>query len=131
MTNHKNSFPESIKVFLNQVISLLREDRFFTGEDIPEGYHEQAEIIFYNTAGHRMMKNFVNGDDICFESEQELEDCLKDTVVESCMMKLMDQNLLNGIEDEKGEFIYWLTPEGKEAGRQLKERDQKVIAGEE
>ena len=53
------------------------------------------------------MKSFLNGEELLF-NESEFEEMLQKSIIASCLDSLLDQNLIDTIEDEHGENVFWL-----------------------
>lgn len=101
MTNERE-YPQPVKDFAAEMVRCLEG----------EFNRELNEEIFRDCCLEKGLEKFINGDDIEFTIE-EVERIVSDAVMETALVGLMEKGLVNNIEDETGETVYFLTEEGK------------------
>ncbi len=120
MEKTKQIYPKPVIEVIDQVMDLLEHNpdgiNFFTSEDISKGYEDYAKIIMYNLIGDYLLPKFLIGgeDELVFETEEDFDELLKSCIVDVALKHLIDNKLVNYIEDEHGEEVFFLTNEGIE-----------------
>lgn len=105
---HYGTYPESVSEITGKILEGLNEAEFFTTEEA------DYDITFKRFADFFLGK-WVKGDALEEISEQEFNDLLHSSVIESDLERLKSKNLLDCIEDENGKMLYFVTEEGKKA----------------
>ena len=107
MFQERMNFPQPVEDVIDTVVQELTNLGFFSDPNIPEGYTSNCEIHLRNYTGEVLMKSFLNGEELLF-NESEFEEMLQKSIIASCLDSLLDQNLIDTIEDEHGENVFWL-----------------------
>lgn len=111
---NKMYLPESVQEQVNKFIDVARSSGFFEDEiEIPVGYSGNAEIHLWNFVGEVYLSKFLSGDETLLTEEQALE-VLSRSITQANLDSLLDQGLIDCIEDEHGEMVYWATDKVKE-----------------
>lgn len=102
-----------------EIIDILIESKFF------EDYEMESTDFAMRYISDKLTEKFINGEidleqDELF-TEDELEKCLSDIVIGTLMYQLKEKGLINSYEDEQTEETFFLTEEGKEFLKKLKE----------
>ena len=99
-------YPQSVNEFVARVVDSIEESGFLKEENIDKESATEAfgEIIF---------DKWKRGDELIMTEEEAIKG-MQMSVVISGMKELMRKNLVDTIEDENGEPIYFLTKEGRD-----------------
>ena len=99
-------YPQSVNEFVAKVVDSLEESGFLKQENIDRESAIEAfgEIIF---------EKWMRGDELIM-TEEEATKGMQMSVVISAMKNLMNEKLVDTIEDENGEPVYFLTKEGRD-----------------
>lgn len=108
MKTEKKIFPQPVVDKINDFIETIDESDFFKDHEISGEYAEEGKILIHNHVGDYFLSKFLLNENLMFTSYNEIEDLLKIVIVECCMMSLMDKNVVEGVENENGEMLYWL-----------------------
>jgi hypothetical protein len=98
MENYPQQVKEYVKLLSSHLTDLYDEDL------------GQAE--FEHRASEKIMQKFLNGEDFLLE-ESEMEEIVHYAAVDSVLNSLKKKNLVDSVEDESGEDIFFLTKQGK------------------
>jgi hypothetical protein len=98
-------YPQSVNEFVARVVDSIEESGFLKDENVDRESAIEAfgEIIF---------DKWKRGDELIMTEEEAIKG-MQMSVVISGMKELMRKNLVDTIEDENGEPIYFLTKEGR------------------
>jgi hypothetical protein len=113
MYKEKMVFPQSVEDYLTELINAIDGLDFFKSPEIPEGYENNAKVHFWNLSGEFVLNKFIDGNDLLL-NDVELEDSLNRSIIGACLDSLLDQGMINTIENEEGENVFWITDKGKE-----------------
>jgi hypothetical protein len=105
-SEHYENYPPSVSEITEKLLESLTEERFFEEEQA------DYDITFKRFADSALSK-WVKGDDIEDFSEEEFSSILRYSIVESDLVRLNKKGLLDSMEDENGETVYFLTEKGK------------------
>ena len=99
-------YPQSVNEFVARVVDSLEKSGFLKKEDIDRESATEAfgEIIF---------NKWKRGDELIMTEEEAIKGMQMSKFI-SGMKELMRKNLVDTIEDENGEPIYFLTKEGRD-----------------
>jgi DNA-binding PadR family transcriptional regulator len=99
-------YPQSVNEFVAQVVDSLEESGFLKEEKVDRESAIEAfgEIIF---------DKWKRGDELIMTEEEAIKG-MQMSVVISSMKELTRKNLVDTIEDENGEPIYFLTKQGRD-----------------
>lgn len=118
----KQNFPDFITEKLTDFIDLLTtEGKFFEN---PEEFSDNesieiGKVNLWNLMGEAYIEKYLkNVDEITFTPE-EVEKVLVHVVIQTNLDMLLKDKLIDGIENENGEMVYWLTEKGKEVHKTL------------
>lgn len=118
----KQNFPDFITEKLTDFIDLLTtEGKFFEN---PEEFSDNesieiGKVNLWNLMGEAYLEKYLkNVDEITFTPE-EVEKVLIHVVIQTNLDMLLKDKLIDGIENENGEMVYWLTEKGKEVHKTL------------
>jgi hypothetical protein len=99
-------FPEPVENTLDLLVNHLKGLDFFNDPNIPEGYEGNCEVHLRNYAGEQLLLCFIEGEELLFD-EKEFESILQKAIIGCCLDSLLDNNLIDTIQDENGENIFW------------------------
>ena len=120
MVTEKMILPQDVELRTIEIIDAIGESGFFDCPDIPTGYEDNARTHLYNSIGGKLLEQFLNGeDDALLISESEFEQLLSHALIQTCLDSLLDDKLIDTIENEHGENVYWLTSDGKDRAKKL------------
>jgi hypothetical protein len=120
MVTEKMILPQDVELRTNEIIDAITETGFFDCPDIPKGYEDNARLHLYNSIGGKLLEQFLNGgEDVLLVSESEFEQILSYALIQTCLDSLLDEKLIDTIENEHGENVYWLTSDGKNRAKKL------------
>ena len=109
------SCPPTVEEILNYLDISVTEGGFFDNpSDFPPDYKEQGRANLWNIASEIVMKKFLAGNEDYTFSYEEMEKILTTTVIQTNLDSLMNDGNIDGIENEEGEMVYWLTEKGKQ-----------------
>jgi hypothetical protein len=103
----------------NQIVDLLSDVQFFKEHEI-----ENTDFAkkYFN---EKLTEKFINGElnnDAIF-SEEEMEICLKEIITGSILYQLKEKGYINSYEDDNTEEIFFLTEDGREFIKNMKDLD--------
>lgn len=114
----KVHLPDSVRERVEEFVNVTKTIGFFDDPlDIPEGYKENGEIHLWNNAAEHYLSNFISGNEDKLLTEDQALEILNKTIINTNLDSLMDQGLIDGIENEDGEMVYWATDEGKKVAK--------------
>jgi hypothetical protein len=99
-------YPQSVNEFVAQVVQSLDESGFLTENDVDK---ESATKAF----GEVVFKRWKRGDDLVMSEEDAIKG-MQLSIFESSMKRLVSKKMVDSIEDENGEEIFFLTEKGKD-----------------
>jgi predicted transcriptional regulator len=105
-SEHYENYPPSVSEITEKLLESLTEEKFFEEEQA------DYDITFKRFADSALSK-WVKGNDIEDFSEEEFSSILRYSIVESDLVRLNKKGLLDSMEDENGETVYFLTEKGK------------------
>jgi hypothetical protein len=105
-SEHYENYPPSVSEITEKLLESLTEEKFFEEEQA------DYDITFKRFADSALSK-WVKGDDMEDFSEEEFSSILRYSIVESDLVRLNKKGLLDSMEDENGETVYFLTEKGK------------------
>ena len=110
------TYPQPVLDYMNETIKDLHD--LFVEEKVEE--HGPEAFIFL--MGPVLLEQWLDtGEAECTKlPEDKFYGLITDIIVEARFRKLKSMGLLDGIEDENGEMVWFLTPVGKEVGNKLK-----------
>lgn len=104
-------YPEIVEQRINESIAILKSEDYLKENNIDE---EVIKDLF----GQIYLPKFIKGEKLILTIE-EYESLIRESMAQSTLNSLMNKGLIDGIEDEHGEMVYFLTPKGKELGQKL------------
>lgn len=124
MVTQKIVFTESVQDALVKFYEAVDEIGFFDDPiEIPEDCVEQAKTNLWNIAGEELLSKFISGAENYLFTEDEVNKILINTIIQTNLDSLMQDKLVDGIENENGTMVYWLTEKGKEVNKSLDQGD--------
>ena len=109
----KTKFPLSVQERVEKFVQALEEDEFFNDPlSFPPNSEEMAKIHLWNFVGEALLSRFIAGSDEMV-TEDEMDKILMNTIIQTNLDSLMKDDLIDGIENEHGEMVYWVTDKGK------------------
>ena len=114
-STHYETYPSSVSDVTERLLEGLEEAEFFEKEGA------DYEVTFKRFADF-FLTRWVNGEDMEDFPEEEFSDILNRSIIESDIKRLSDRKLLDCIEDERGETLYFVTEEGKKEMERLKSK---------
>lgn len=117
---NKVSYPTSVEEAIKKYTLILEEEGFFNDDlEFPPNMEETAKTHLWNILGEVLMEKFLNGSEDYIASPEEISRVIANTVVQTNLDSLMKENLIDGIENENGEMVYFLTEKGKKMNGKL------------
>lgn len=116
------SYPDFVQDKLNKFIDLIiNEGKFFDDKnEFPDDESvEIGKVRLWNLLGEDMLQKHFKDPESYSMTPEDLEKLLTQVIVETNLELLMKDNLIDGIENENGEMVYWLTEKGKEVHKFL------------
>lgn len=101
-----DDYPESVSEFVEKLLESLEEEGFFEKEGADYN-------ITFGRFADSVLKKWVKGEDIESISEEEFVGILNLSIVQSDLQGLTERGVLDTIENEEGEPMYFLTEKGK------------------
>ena len=115
VTVEKIKLPQSIEERVQQFVNALEEDHFFDDPiNFPPKTKDNAKSHLWNYVGEILVTKFIEGSEETSITEDEMEAILTKTIIQTNLDSLMGEKLIDGIENERGEMVYWVTDKGKE-----------------
>lgn len=111
-TTIRTVVPPSVEEVLNTVLKCVNESQFIQTECHPSTY-EEAENVLFNKAAAILMNKWLAGDEIVFDSEEQVCKILNETIVDVSLRHMTSLGVLDSIEDENGELVFWIKDEYK------------------
>jgi hypothetical protein len=103
-------YPQPVREFVEKVIQSLDKSGFLIENDVD---YESATKAFSGIVFERWKR----GDELVMTEEEAMEG-MKLSIFEATMKSLIKKNMVDTIENQNGEPVYFLTKEGKKyAGR--------------
>ena len=106
--------PERVAKRSSEITDLLLEDNFLESESI-------SPNIFYRTLFNKLLEKWTAGDNLEL-SEDEMIQVISISSATSVLEDLKRKGLINSIEDESGEDVFFLTEEGKYIAEHLSKK---------
>jgi predicted transcriptional regulator len=99
-------YPDSVSKLTEKLLEGLEEEGFFEreGADYNITFKRFADSVF---------KNWLSGEDLDSISEEEFSKILNLSIIQSDLEGLKNRGVLETIENEEGEPMYFLTEKGK------------------
>lgn len=104
----------------NEIVNLLKEIRFFDDYEIDNT--DFAVNLFNEKLTEKFIKGELNDGEEIF-SEEEMDIILKEIITGSILYQLKDKGYVNSYEDENTEEVFFLTKDGKEFVKNMKDID--------
>lgn len=105
-SKHFNDYPLAVSELSERIVNSLKEDEIFKAEQIVE------DVAFLNFSEF-FLEKWVNGDSSGEITADEFVFIMKKTIIGSNLISLKNKELIDSIENENGEMVYFLTPAGK------------------
>lgn len=112
---HYETYPSSVSDVTERLLEGLEEAEFFQKEEADYDVTFKRFADFFFT-------RWVNGEDMEDFPEEEFSDILNRSIIESDIKRLSERELLDSIEDESGETLYFVTEKGKREMEKLKSK---------
>ena len=115
-------YPKQVEEALFNIEIALEQEGLSINNDLDP--HCTSEAI-RTKLGPVILKEFIETGDtvINFETEEDAIKMVNGIIVESALLSLKKKGIVDSIENENGEEIYWLTKEGKEVAKKHKEEN--------
>lgn len=105
-SEHYQNYPKPVSEITEKLLDSLIEEKFFE--------EEQADYnITFRRFADSALSKWINGNDMEDFSEEEFSSILRYSIIESDLTRLNDKGILDSMEDENGETVYFLTEKGK------------------
>ena len=116
------TYPQPVLEYLNEGIEELRE--LFLEEDV-EVHGPEA---FLSLMGPIMLEQWLERGEMRYSriTEEGFYQIVGDVIVEARFRKLKSMGLIDGVEDENGEMVWFLTEDGKNVGQRLKKVEKQI-----
>lgn len=117
---HYDDYPASVSELAEKLLEGLEEEGFFEreGADYNITFKRFADSIF---------KNWVKGEDLENISEEEFSQILNLSIIQSDLQGLTERGVLDTIENEEGEPMYFLTEKGKSEMEKFLGKNKSII----
>jgi predicted transcriptional regulator len=117
----KIKFPDKIQEKIELFLEATKQSGLFENEyEIPKGYSQVAQTHLWNMVGEMLISKFISGDDYTLTESQATE-VITHTILQTNLDSLMDSGLIDGIENENGEMVYFTTNKGKDTLKDMGE----------
>lgn len=117
-SEHYDDYPKPVSELTEKLLDGLEEENFFETE------RADYNITFRRFADSSLRK-WIKGEDMEDFTEEEFSQILRLSMVESDLTRMSEKGLLDSIEDENGESMYFLTEKGKiEIENYIEEKSQ-------
>lgn len=103
---HYETYPESVSEVTERLLEGLKEAEFFEKEDA------DYNITFKRFADF-FLQRWLRGEDLEDFPEDQFSKILNSSIIESDLLRLKDKDLLDCIENEDGEMLYFITEKGR------------------
>lgn len=105
-SEHYQNYPKPVSEITEKLLDSLIEEKFFE--------EEQADYnITFRRFADLALSKWINGNDMEDFSEEEFSSILRYSIIESDLTRLNDKGILDSMENENGETVYFLTEKGK------------------
>jgi hypothetical protein len=111
------TYPDSVQEWLDKVYVILEEGRFFEEEQIEPKIGLKS---FHRVIGKLAVQSWINNGEVSVSTD-EMESAMGTMLIDCHLEKLKEVNLVDCIEDENGDEVFFLTPQGKEIASKFKE----------
>ncbi len=103
---HYDVYPNSVSELTEKLLEGLEEEGFFEkeGADYNITFKRFADTVF---------RNWLSGEDLENISEKEFSQILNLSIIQSDLESLRGRGVLETIENDEGEPMYFLTEKGK------------------
>jgi len=108
-------YPPQIEEVLLEWQEALENPEFLSEQGIHPYYVKQA---VRETFGPVMMDQWLKMGEVQI-TEELAEPLIKRFIVSAIVLEMKDNGLIDSIEDENGEEVFWATAKGKEHGKNL------------
>lgn len=105
-SEHYDDYPKPVSELTEKLLDGLEEEDFFKTENA------NYDITFRRFADSAL-KKWIKGDDMEDFTEEEFSQILRFSMVESDLLRMQERGILDSIEDDNGEQMYFLTEKGK------------------
>jgi hypothetical protein len=112
-----NHYPEEVKSWALTLTGFLSEEGFFEEYGVSPVH---GIPVMERRLCEAILPNWLNDGDMTI-SEKDLEDVMRASVTEALLSGMKEKGLIDSIEDEAGEEVYFLTHQGKEVAEAIKE----------
>ena len=122
----KRSFSAEISEQLDSFVNNMTQEGSFFGDtdSFPnEKLIERGKIYLWNYIGEAMLNKHLGIDSEETFSEDDMEQILINVVLQTNLDSLMNDNLIDSIENENGEMVYFMTEKGRELHKFLGDED--------
>lgn len=111
----RKTFPKPIEDIVYRFIDVLVESGFYDDpNEFQPTYVDLAIDYTWNMVGDAYLSRFLAGEDYSMLPEKEAEKVLNMILLQTNLTSLMDSGMINGVENEHGEMVYWATDKGKQ-----------------
>jgi predicted transcriptional regulator len=105
-SEHYDDYPRPVSELTQKLLEGLEEEDFFETEKA------DYNITFRRFADSALRK-WIKGEEMEDFTEDEFSQILRFSMVETDLNRMEEKGLLDSIEDENGESMYFLTDKGK------------------
>jgi hypothetical protein len=109
----KSVYPNSIQTWLDETYSLLNEIKFFEDNELSSNNESTIKCVFDEVFGKKALDSWLSNGDIKIEDD-EITNLLFEVIIKSHMEEMKEDGIVNYIEDENNEEVFWLTKKGKD-----------------
>lgn len=111
----QTTYPTQIEEVLTEWQEALQDPEFLKEQEIDHAYVKQATRDVF---GPVLMEQWLNIGEVGI-SENLAEPLIKRFIVAAILLEMKSKGLVDSIEDENGEEVFWATPKGKEHAKRM------------
>lgn len=122
MSNEKTKFPDFVTEKLDSFVEhISNEGEFFSdpGEFPDKESVEIGKIHLWNMLGQAILERYLKDPEDVTLTVEEVEKLLINVIIQTNLDLLLNDKLIDGIENEHGEMVYWVTDKGKDIYKSL------------
>lgn len=108
-------YPKPVEEYAISIMEVLDDEEWSFFEDPDNDFQDinKAKEITYNLILEYFLPLFIKGEELVFQSAQDIENILERTILTYTLDNLIKKGLVNHIDNEDGEELIFLTEKGK------------------
>jgi hypothetical protein len=102
------TYPQPVLDNVNSILETCEESELFSDSEV-----EVNKSILENLLLESALDKFLHNDGVFVWYEDEMEVIISEAIIYTAINNLRENGLVDSIEDENGEEVFWATEEGK------------------